>query len=130
MLPKPNSNGVYVFADGSQIRPSRNFPGKWFADDAHGQSLTDDPDNPARPPRMFGSAMLAYVELERDKKQPNKPGTFARFCQAVERNGWTIEQLRCDEPPTEELLAFIAETGDDYERCVELYARMLTQSQR
>lgn len=36
---------------------------------------------------------------------------------------WTLAQLRCDEPPTEELLAFIARLGEDYEPYVQRYER-------
>lgn len=128
MLPKPTADGRYVFPDGSVIRPSRNFPGKWFADDAQGRSLTDDPNNPQRPPRMFGSAMLAYVALERDRRAPHKPGPFATFCATVERNGWTPAQLRCDTPPSAELLDFIDAIGNDYESCVDLWLKMQSQA--
>jgi hypothetical protein len=45
--------------------------------------------------------------------------TYAAFCKLVKARGWTVAQLRCDVPPTEELLALMDRLGlATYERYV------------
>lgn len=44
--------------------------------------------------------------------------TYKQFCQRIKQEGWTLAQIRCDVPPSQELLDFIEEAGDDYERFV------------
>jgi hypothetical protein len=44
---------------------------------------------------------------------------YATFKRRVQENGWTLSQLRCDEPPTDELLAVMDTLGlEKYERFV------------
>lgn len=44
--------------------------------------------------------------------------TYKQFCDEVEKRGWSDAQIRCDERPCGDLLAFMDEVGQDYERYV------------
>ena len=49
--------------------------------------------------------------------------SYKQFVANVESRGWTIAQLRCDVPPTQEILDFIDEVGLVYERFVGWYCK-------
>lgn len=58
-----------------------------------------------------------------------KLDTFSQFVRAVEAAGWTEAQLRCDAPPTDDLLELMDRMGlEAYEACVTLYGKMLAQA--
>jgi hypothetical protein len=59
-------------------------------------------------------------EFFRLRREEGEEMTYKEFRDAVKAAGWTEEQLRCDVPPSEALLAFMEAVGlDRYERYVQ-----------
>lgn len=51
---------------------------------------------------------------------------YKDFVNAVRQNEWSVSKLRCDVPPSDELLHFIDEVGVNYESFVLRYSTMFT----
>jgi hypothetical protein len=53
---------------------------------------------------------------------------YTQFVKHVNRNGWSIPELRCDVRPTNELLHFIETVGPEYEAFLIRYLTIQTKA--
>ncbi|WLD14671.1 hypothetical protein [Planctellipticum variicoloris] len=73
-------------------------------------------DEPAR-------ATLAHI-LQRAKEAGAMVSSFSQFCDFVRTKKWTIAEITCEHPPSEELMQFIGCIGlDKYEEWAMEYSK-------